>query len=364
MSGAQTAREEARKGRVSQLSVLTDFQAGKPVTFKVHNNPTGYKLAKKDCATAPSTGKRLDFDQETIFLDAAYNGLVETVNDCLTAGVDVKAVDADGMTALHRACMENYLPIVSSLLSKKADPNIQDNDWWTPIHAAAHGGHWRICNLLFNSGADPLSVNCEGDLPIDLVGDTRTEKVISGEMKKDPFNVDVTNEDEVNALRNSSKVRMMEDLQAMVPEGLDLNKTYAPMGATMLHIAACNGYLDVCQFILEQKGVNPNVGDDEGNTPLHLAVFFMQYETVMFLVAKGADLRARNNLKQKPIILAEDQTMIRLLTALEKKLDASKELGKSGGSKPKYTGSISRQSRKQKGDMSRKDAAFESKQNN
>lgn len=42
------------------------------------------------------------FLQETIFLDAAYNGLVETVNDCLTAGVDVKAVDADGMTALHR----------------------------------------------------------------------------------------------------------------------------------------------------------------------------------------------------------------------------------------------------------------------
>jgi len=359
MSGAQSAREEARKGRVEQLNVLAAFEASKPVKFKVHNNPGGYPLKKAECKKATSSGKKVEFEQETIFLDGALNGYVETVNDCIGAGVDVHAVDADGMTALHKACLENYLPMVCSLLDKGADPNRQDNDWWTPVHAAAHGGHWRILNKLFDKGGDPTMVNCEGDLPIDLVGDARTEKVVSQQMKN--HGVDPTDEDSVNAIRDKSRDALLEDIKEAIPKGLDLNKTYAPGGATFLHIAACNGYLDVCQYIMEQKGVNPSIGDEAGNTPLHLAVFFMQYETVMLLVAKGADLRATNNLRQKPIILAEDDTMIRLLTALEKKLDASKEMS-SAKSKPKYSGSISRQSRKVKGDQSRKDAKGESQQ--
>lgn len=34
-------------------------------------------------------------------------------------------------------------------------------------------GNWRICNLLLSNGADVLAVNAEGDLPIDLVSDTK-----------------------------------------------------------------------------------------------------------------------------------------------------------------------------------------------
>jgi hypothetical protein len=43
-----------------------------------------------------------------------------------------------------------------------------------------------------------------------------------------------------------------------------------------------------------------------------------------YLVAKGADLQQRNKLNQKPIVVSEDQTMIRLLTALEKKSEAAR----------------------------------------
>lgn len=354
---AISAREEARRGRIAQLEVLKQFEAGKPVTFKVHNNPAGFKLSKAQ--TKPSSkkgGPRVNFEDETIFLDAAINGALEEVNDSLTKGVDVHAVDADGMTALHRACIENYLNIVSSLLAKDADVHKQDNDWWTPLHAAAQGGHWRICNMLVNNGADPLAVNAEGDLPIDLVGDQKVEGIIQREMEGQGINV---NDDEsVQKVRNTQRDKMMDDMKEAVKSGIDLNKQYEN-GATWLHVAACNGYIEILQFLLEQPKINPNVPDDEGNTPLHLAVFFQQYECVMYLVAKGADLKARNKLLQKPIILAEDQTMIRLLTALEKKTEA----GKIDKTKKKYTGSISRSTRANKGQQSRKDKAHEGKLN-
>lgn len=171
--------------------------------------------------------------------------------------------------------------------------------------------------------------------------------------------VDVKDEDAVNEIRDKMKNKMLDDMKEAVKQGADLNKTYES-GATWLHVAACNGYLEVVQFLMDQPSINSNIGDEDGNTPLHLAVQFQQYECVMYLVAKGADLRARNNLRQKPIILAEDQTMIRLLTALEKKVDASAAMG--GGAKKKYTGSISRSNRANKGNKSRKDRQGEAGQ--
>jgi hypothetical protein len=42
--GAVSQREAARLGRAEQLRALRDFEAGKIVTFKVMNNPKGFRL--------------------------------------------------------------------------------------------------------------------------------------------------------------------------------------------------------------------------------------------------------------------------------------------------------------------------------
>lgn len=45
-------------------------------------------------------------------------------------------------------------------------------------------------------------------------------------------------------------------------------------GAAPLHVAACNGYTSVIRFLVNQPKVDLNIKDNEGNTPLHLAVYF------------------------------------------------------------------------------------------
>eukprot|EP00040_Diaphanoeca_grandis_P005922 m.35124 g.35124 ORF g.35124 m.35124 type:complete len:357 (+) comp17087_c0_seq1:238-1308(+) len=343
MAGSQAAREAARVGRIEQLSLLKDYEDGKEVTIKVHNKPTGYTVSKAEVGPPPKKNTKLKFMDSEILHDVIVQGDLEQVNALIDRGIDVNLSDPDGLTALHRACTENYLNIASALVNHGASVKKQDNDWWTPLHAAANAGNWRICNLLLTNGADPHAVNAEGDLAIDLVAEGKVEKVILAQMN-------FTSEEKIEEHRASIGKKMLKDVQDGIESKIDFNKQFE-FGSTLLHVACCNGYVDVVQLLLDQDTINPNVKDENGNTPLHTAVFFCQYECTMYLVAKGADMKATNHLRQKPIVMSEDATMIRLLTALEKKTDQVKQ---KLTNKPRFMGSISRAARGNKG-ASRKD---------
>ena len=63
--------------------------------------------------------------------------------------------------------------VASILVTKGAAVQAEDNDWWTPLHAAASAGNWRMANFLITNGADVQAVNVEGDLPLDVVTDSK-----------------------------------------------------------------------------------------------------------------------------------------------------------------------------------------------
>ncbi len=107
-----------------------------------------------------------------------------------------------------------------------------------------------------------------------------------------------------------------------------------------MHIAACNGYTGVVSFLVQQPSIDINIKDPNGNTALHLAAFFLHYETAMALLNAGASLDARNKCLQKPIVITEDTTMIRLLNAFEKHLQVQKAEGRA-----KPTHSVGRSTR-------------------
>lgn len=311
------ARERAELGRVEQLKVWEAFERGETVEFKVHNKDKGYRLCKAEVKNKPHAGLELHFQPGDVLIDTCVDGDVEAVRKQLDTGVNPNYGDADGMTGLHRACLENHLAVASLLVSSGADVNARDHDWWTPLHAAASAGNWRVCNMLINNGAKVTGINADGDLPIDLAGDSKVEGVLMREMERLELG-----EDKLEELRTADKTLMLEDMRTLIAAHENLNKPTNAARATHLHVAASNGFDDIVLLLARQPGCDVNAQDVEGNTPLHLAAFFEHYECVMHLVTNGADIAAKNKNLEKPIVLTEDATMIRLLTALEKKARA------------------------------------------
>jgi ankyrin repeat protein len=63
-----------------------------------------------------------------------------------------------------------------------------------------------------------------------------------------------------------------------------------------LHWAARNGHIDICAWLIGEHGADVDVGTDDGSTPLHLAIWNHQPETVKWLVEKShSDVNRKNS---------------------------------------------------------------------
>eukprot|EP00054_Salpingoeca_dolichothecata_P001751 m.20526 g.20526 ORF g.20526 m.20526 type:complete len:522 (+) comp12493_c0_seq1:104-1669(+) len=353
---ATPAMLAAKQGRIEQLQILEKYNAGEEVTFKSHQgqgfttqrDPTEEERARAEV--------KVQFQKETVFLDAASQCDGDTVLQMLGEGMDPNVCNADGLTALHQCCIENSLKVASILLLNGANVNARDNDWWTPLHAAAACGHWRVTNFLLSHGADVTSINADGDLPIDLVEGEKTEQILREEMER----LGIT-EEQHDELREKPHKEFMTKLDEMIKNDEDLNKKDW-QGATLLHSATCNGFQDAVEKLLEHHA-KPDIPDEEGNTCLHLASFFQQYRIAEVLGKHGSNIDAQNRHLETPIVLTEDVTMIRLLKAMKNNQElesAALNMGIAGKANSLRSSSVKRRSVSQKQSLAKTDIRRES----
>ncbi len=83
----------------------------------------------------------------------------------------------------------------------------------------------------------------------------------------------------------------------IIPAGTNGN------GYSKMHWYAFIGFSAMVQSLLEQ-GYSPDIRDDFGQTPLHVAVFRGKPETVAVLVRYGADVNAADKDGVTPLKLA------------------------------------------------------------
>ena len=80
---------------------------------------------------------------------------------------------------------------------------------------------------------------------------------------------------------------------------VDINEIIQSHGCTLLHFAARQSRLDLCEMLIS-KGAKPNLKDTQGNTPLHIAAQVGDLQVVKYLVTKGSDILLVNSQNQTP----------------------------------------------------------------
>ncbi|XP_059971618.1 protein phosphatase 1 regulatory subunit 16A isoform X2 [Mesoplodon densirostris] len=166
-----------------------------------------------------------------------------------------------------------------------------------------------------SSGADLLAVNTDGNMPYDLCEDEQTLDCLETAMASRGIT-----QDSIERARALPELHMLEDIRSLLQEGADLN---APRdhGATLLHIAAANGFGEAAALLLEHRA-SLSTKDRDGWEPLHAAAYWGQVHLVELLVAHGADLNGKSLMDETPLDVCGDEEVRAKLLELKHKHDA------------------------------------------
>ncbi|KAI7733991.1 hypothetical protein M8C21_014329 [Ambrosia artemisiifolia] len=151
----------------------------------------------------------------------------------LQRGLDANESDNNGRTALHIAASQGNINCVLLLLDYGADPNSRDSEGSVPLWEAILGNHEQVITILKDNGATLSS------------GDVGQFSCIVAEQNK------------------------LDILKQIIKHGGDVTVPKTN-GSTALHVAVCEGNIEMVTFLLTQ-GANIDKPDDHGWTPRDLA---------------------------------------------------------------------------------------------
>jgi len=228
---------------------------------------------------------------------AARYGHKDMVELLVTKGADVNVTGPPGFTPLNLAAMWGHEAVVELLVAKGADVNAKNDSNSTPLEWAAAYGHESIAKLLREHdgtlGTEIHNAAYQGDL-----------NKIKSLLEKDPNLANTKNATFGRTpLHWAAQEGQKEVVELLITKGADPNGK-DKWGYTPLHRAAAAGHKEVAELLVT-NGADVNAADDQqGLTPLHIAVIKGDGSIVELFVARGADVNAANNEGKTPLYLA------------------------------------------------------------
>ncbi|XP_055604400.1 uncharacterized protein LOC129752655 [Uranotaenia lowii] len=246
-----------------------------------------------------------NFHQQTPLSLAASSKGLKTAKLLLTNGANIDLINDQGKPPLVLALETDYLEMVQLLLthgsnlgilktfrydhptkygvlhmlaveSKSAellarilpslDPNCEDLIGRTPLHYAAQNNSVEVIQFLLEAGSNLHHQESSGATPL-------IRAIAQGHLE--------AYRTLLNAGADSGVVQTFR------------NRNFNH--ESVLHVVAERGHLAMMKILVEELGCELDVQDDQGNTPLHLAVKAGELATVKYLLSKNASIGIRNN---------------------------------------------------------------------
>ena len=209
--------------------------------------------------------------------DAATLGDLDLVQAELDKGIDVNIKDSEyGGTPLHFAAYGGSLNIVKFLLANEADIDVGNNRGWTALFYAAGEGHLDVVEFLIaeNANADWRDDNLRrADYH------SKNHKEITSLLL----------EQIEDSIFKAAELGDIDSVKQFLDGGVDINNI--EILGSVLHYAIHVNHKKVAEFLIA-RGADVNARNGWGRTPL----FFINgsVELLEFLLENGADIDARD----------------------------------------------------------------------
>ncbi|HEV3057588.1 MAG TPA: ankyrin repeat domain-containing protein [Vicinamibacterales bacterium] len=284
---------------------------------------------------------------------ATRQGAMRTAQTLVESGADVNVATADGTTALVMAAINGQFDLAKYLLDHGANPNIASQSGMTALYGALNL-EWAprmfypqpraqlqqqityldFMKALLDKGADVnarvrrkiwytqynfdlLRVDETGATPFwraAYASDIAAMKLLL-EYGADPniatMKPPVNNRFQQGGTRSGDASRDGTGRPPVPTGGPDIPPLVAAAGsgygegfAANAHRFAPTGMLEAVKFLVEEIHVDVNAQDADGNTALHNAAARGDNDMILYLVSKGADVKAVNRTGQTTVDMA------------------------------------------------------------
>ena len=277
--------------------------------------------------------------REEELVDCCFKGNAVKFKQLLRFGnVDVNLAIENG-TLLFTAALRGHVAIVRELLSKPGiDVNLAQKSGGTPLFAAAQKGHVEVVRLLMEAPGIKFNLGTYhgGTTPLVVAAFKGLKDVVEILLTARNININVRQHDGATPLFTATQGNCHEIVELLVRRGANVNLGLLD-DTTPLSLAAFKGNIEVVKQLLRasdirvnqrtkedtsalfyasqqghigvvelllNKGADPEVADQNGVAPLHIACLLGRTDVIRALLNAGADMENTLDKEYTPYRLA------------------------------------------------------------
>lgn len=245
--------------------------------------------------------KDLEGNTALLLTVGVWQGPIEIVDVLLSKNIDINAQNKRCVSALMVAADKGKLDVIQLLLQKGADLNLEDSEKSTALDHAVEGGYVDIAKLLLTKGGFGKKIAYS------------TEAGVMAATTNFALHRAVVN-------RNLAEVKTQLALGANVNSRG--NHGYTPL---LLAVEYSYSGAEIVTLLLE-KGADPNLANDSGDTALMLAAGRNNAEAASVLLAHKARVYIRNQQQKTALHIAARELHASIVSAI---LASQSEVGAS-----------------------------------
>lgn len=236
---------------------------------------------------------------------AAYEGRLEILDELVTRGADPTIQTENGCTLLHLALLNAHLAVMQYLLDRGADMEIAAGSGVTPLSSATMHDFREATELLLRAGANPNVEYGTGYTPLAQCRDREIVRLLIA------YGADVNHVGR-NGRTPLFYAGSVDAIEEMLAHGARLDVIDLE-GNTLLHVAVVEtveirynkktresvygatpeGWKIAKLFV--ERGLDINVRNQEGRTPLAIAIAEENTDMASFLRAHGGVANAQED---------------------------------------------------------------------